>query len=123
MNHYLALGIGLVFAGAGGALFVRGLVGLARWARVPAGIIGATVAAFATSSPELSVSITAALDGKPQIGLGDALGSNVVNVGLILGLALVMSDIVASRGSIRRDIPIPVLGPFFPPLPIVARCL
>jgi len=119
MDHYLALGIGLVLAGAGGELFVRGLVGLARWARVPAGIVGATVAAFATSSPELSVSVAAALDGKPQIGLGDALGSNVVNVGLVLGLALVMSNIVASRDSIRRDFPIAVLGPFLTSLLIV----
>jgi len=91
MNDYAALILGVVCAGIGGELFVRGAVGLAHWARVTPGIIGATVAAFATSSPELSVSINSALAGKPQIALGDALGSNVVNVALILGLALVIS--------------------------------
>ena len=93
MNDYVALLLGVACAGIGGELFVRGAVGLAFWARVSPGIIGATVVAFATSSPELSVSINAALAGKPQIGLGDALGSNVVNVALILALALLISGI------------------------------
>ena len=75
MNDYLALILGVICAGIGGDLFVRGAVGLAYWARVSPGIIGATVAAFATSSPELSVSISSALAGKPQIALGDALGA------------------------------------------------
>ena len=74
MNDYVTLIFGFVCAGIGGELFVRGAVGLAHWVRVSPGIIGATVAAFATSSPELSVSINAALAGKPQIVLGDALG-------------------------------------------------
>ena len=93
MSDYFALILGVVCAGIGGELFVRGAVGLAYWARVSPGIIGATVAAFATSSPELSVSINAAMAGKPQIALGDALGSNVVNVALILALALIISGI------------------------------
>jgi cation:H+ antiporter len=93
MNDYVALILGVVFAGIGGELFVRGAVGIAHWARISPGIIGATVAAFATSSPELSVSISAALAGKPQIALGDALGSNVVNVALILALVLVIIKI------------------------------
>ncbi|MGZ8193494.1 MAG: sodium:calcium antiporter, partial [Methylobacter sp.] len=81
MNDYIALVLGVVCAGIGGELFVRGAVGLAFWARVSPAIIGTTIAAFATSSPELSVSINAAMAGKPQITLGDALGSNVVNAG------------------------------------------
>jgi len=111
MNDYTALIYGVVCAGIGGELFVRGAVGLAHWARVTPGIIGATVAAFATSSPELSVSINAAMAGKPQIAFGDALGSNVVNVALILGLALVMSGIQSSRDSIKRDFPVALLIP------------
>src|SRR3989337_2655144 len=103
MNDYAALILGVVCDGIGGELFVRGAVGLAHWARVTPAISGATVAAFATSSPELSVSINAALAGKPQIALGDALGSNVVNVALILGLALVISGIQSPRDSIKRD--------------------
>jgi cation:H+ antiporter len=93
MNDYATLILGVVCAGIGGELFVRGAVGLAHWTRVSPGVIGATVAAFATSSSELSVSISAAIAEKPQIALGDALGSNVVNVALILALAVLISRI------------------------------
>lgn len=111
MNDYLTLLAGVGCAGIGGELFVRGTVSLARWARISPGIIGATVAAFATSSPELSVSLSAALAGKPQIALGDALGSNVVNVGLILALALVISGIQCPRSSVKRDFPVALVVP------------
>lgn len=111
MNDYLTLLLGIACAGAGGELFVRGAVGLAHWARISPGIIGATVAAFATSSPELSVSINAALAGNPDIALGDALGSNVVNVSLILGVALVISGIQSPRDSLKRDFPVAALVP------------
>ncbi len=111
MNPYLALLIGVVCAGLGGELFVRGLVGLARWARVSAGIVATTVAAFATSSPELSVAVGSAWSGRPEISLGDALGSNVVNVGLILAVALCMSAISCPRASVRRDFPVALLVP------------
>ena len=111
MNDYLALSLGVVCAGIGGELFVRGAVGLAHWARISPGIIGATVVAFATSSPELSVSINAAIAGQPQIGLGNALGSNVVNVALILGLALLISGIKSPRDSVKRDFPVALLIP------------
>ncbi len=111
MNDYIILIMGVVCAGFGGELFVRGSVGLARWMRVSPGIVGATVAAFATSSPELSVSINAALAGTPQIALGDALGSNVVNIALILGLALMYSGIQGSRDSLKRDFPVALSVP------------
>ncbi len=111
MNPYAALVLGAVCAGIGGELFVRGAVGLAHWARVSPGIIAATVVAFATSSPELSVSINAALAGEPEIALGDALGSNVVNVALILGLAVTISGIQSQRDQIRRDFPVALLIP------------
>ena len=111
MNDYVALILGVTCAGIGGELFVRGAVGLAHWARVSPGIIGATVAAFATSSPELSVSINSAMAGRPQIALGDALGSNVVNVALILALALVISGIKSPRDSVKRDFPVALSVP------------
>jgi cation:H+ antiporter len=111
MNDYITLILGIACAGIGGELFVRGTVGLAHWARVSPGIIGVTIVAFATSSPELSVSINAAMAGEPQIALGDALGSNVVNVALILAMALVISGIQSSRGSVKRDFPVALLVP------------
>lgn len=111
MNVYLALSLGLVCAGAGGELFVKGTVGMARAARISPGIIAATVAAFATSSPELTVAISSALDGTPEISLGDALGSNVVNVALILAVALLMAPIAAPRSTLRRDFPMALVVP------------
>lgn len=111
MNEYVALLLGVVCAGVGGELFVRGTVGLASLMRIAPGIVGATVAAFATSSPELSVAINSALAGKPQISLGDALGSNVVNVALILGVALLISGIQSPRDSIKRDFPVALILP------------
>ena len=111
MSEYIALAFGIVCAGIGGELFVRGTVGLASLARISPGIVGATVAAFATSSPELSVSISSALAEKPQIALGDALGSNVANIALILGIALIISGIQSPRDSVKRDLPVAVLIP------------
>lgn len=100
----VVLAIGLACAAGGGELFVRGLVGVAEAVRIPAGIIGATVAAFATSSPEVSVAISAALDGRPELSLGDALGSNVINIGLALGLVLLVGSIRVGEGTVRRDL-------------------
>lgn len=84
--------VGLLCAGGGGELFIRGIVSLAAWARIPAGIVGPTIAAFATSSPELSV--------------GDAIGSNLVNLGAVLGIALLLSPTAAPRKGMKRDFPL-----------------
>lgn len=111
MPDGLVLLLGIVAAAAGGELFVRGAVGLASWLRVPAGIIGATVAAFATSAPELSVAVNAASGGQPEIPLGDALGSNVTNIALILGLAIVILPLRADRADVRRNLPAALTAP------------
>lgn len=111
MNPAWFLLAGAVCAAAGGELFVRGAVGVAHWARVAPGVIAATVVAFATSSPELSVSVNAALAGDPQVALGDALGSNVLNVALILGLAVSISALHSPRERIRREFPVALLAP------------
>ncbi len=111
MSPYPSLLFGVVCAAIGGELFVRGLVGVARWARISAGIIATTVAAFATSSPELSVAVGSALAGQPEISLGDSLGSNVVNVALILAIALCISGISCPRRSVQRDFPAALLVP------------
>lgn len=111
MSDAVTLLAGVLCAAIGGELFVRGVVGIAVWARVSKAIIAATFAAFATSSPELSVSVTSALTGTPQIAMGDALGSNVANLALILGLALLISPIGAPRAGLRRDFPVAMLVP------------
>jgi cation:H+ antiporter len=96
--------IGLACAGVGGELFVRGAVGIATGLHIPPGIVGATVAAFATSSPELSVAIGSALQDESALALGDALGSNVVNIGLVLGAALLVGSMSVGAGTLRRDL-------------------
>ncbi len=111
MTAYLLFGLGLICAAVGGELFVRGLIGLARRSGVPAGIIGATIAAFATSSPELSVALSSAAAGTPQLALGDAIGSNIVNVSLVLGLPLLIAGLAAPPEAIRRDLPVAFVAP------------
>lgn len=100
----LALITGAVLlAAVGGEAFLRAILGAARHLRVPAVVVATTLAAFATSSPELTVSSVAALAGQPEIGLGDALGSNVVNIALIFGLALLYGTVQSTPQDFGRD--------------------
>lgn len=111
MSDALYLFLGILCAGIGGELFVRGIVGMAHWARIAPAIVAATVAAFATSSPELSVAVNAASAGHPAIALGNALGGNVVNIALILGIVLLLAELRSSRDSLRRDFPTALVVP------------
>lgn len=97
----LALIAGLICAGAGGYLFVEAILGIARWARISPGIVGATLAAFATSAPELAVAVSAARLGYPALSFGNLLGSNVMNLGLIIGLSLASCGGRCQPGAIR----------------------
>lgn len=101
---FLVLFIGLGMAAVGGDRFVRGSVGLASWLRVPAGVVGATVAAFATSSPELTVGVISGLDGRSELAFGDAAGSNMVNLGVVLGLTLFVASVDVSWSEVRREV-------------------
>lgn len=111
MSALLLILVGIAAAAVGGDLFVRGTVGLATRLRVAPGIVGATVAAFATSSPELSVGVNAAVDGAPEIALGDALGSNVVNISLVLAIGLLLAPVTPRRVDLNRDLPVAVVAP------------
>lgn len=71
--HLLA---GILCAWLGGELFVRGLVGFGLWARIPGAVVGVTVAALATSSPEMATTLIAKARGHNELGLGNILGSN-----------------------------------------------
>ena len=114
----LALILGAVLlAAAGGEAFLRAILGTALHLRVPKRVVATTLAAFATSSPELTVSSVAALAGQPEIGLGDALGSNIVNIALIFGLALLYGAVQTTRQDFGRDfylaLAVPVLTLLF----------
>lgn len=113
MRDLLTFLLGVVFAAAGGELFVRGTVTLGRWAGISPALLAMTLAALATSSPELAVSLGAALLGKPAVGFGDVLGSNVVNISLVLGSALLLRSggIRVSRGILHLDYPLACITP------------
>jgi len=98
--------VGLILLIAGAEGLVRGSVRLAASLGVSPLIIGLTVVAFGTSSPEVLVSAQAALYGQPEIALGNVIGSNIFNVLFILGLSAVVSPLVISEDLVRHDVPI-----------------
>ena len=98
---FLLAGFGLLLLG--GEFLVRGSVAIALKLRVSKVIIGLTLVAFATSAQELIVSIIAAMKGKSAIALGNVLGSNIANVGLILGLTALLYKMEALRLTYRKD--------------------
>ena len=87
----------------GGEFLVRGSVGVALKLRVSKVVIGLTLVAFATSAPELLVSVVAALKGKSDIALGNVIGSNIANIGLILGVTALLFKMKAVRLEYQRD--------------------
>lgn len=87
----------------GGEFLVRGSVGLALTMRISKVVIGLTLVAFATSAPELIVSVIAALRGKSDIALGNVIGSNIANIGLILGVTALLFKMSAIRLTYRKD--------------------
>ena len=93
----------ILLAAAGGEAFLKSILGAALHLRVLKMVVATTLAAFATSSPELTVSSIAALASQPEIGLGDALGSNVVNIALIFGLALLYGPVQTARADFGCD--------------------
>lgn len=111
MSDYLLLLAGVASAAIGGEFFVRGAVGIASVLRIAPSIIGVTIAAFATSSPELSVAVNSGLAGKSQLSLGDALGSNIVNISLVLGITLLIAGIPVGSDVLKRDMPVAILAP------------
>ena len=98
------LGISLLVGGA--ELFVRGASRLATMLGVSPLIIGLTVVALGTTAPEIVVCVVASLEGKADLALGNVVGSNILNVLLILGVSATITPLVVSRQIIRLDVPI-----------------
>jgi cation:H+ antiporter len=86
-------------------LFVEGSVALATRLRMPALLVGFIIVGFGTSAPEMLVSVLAAAQGSTPLSLGNAYGSNITNVLLILGASMLVAPIVLHRVALRRDIP------------------
>ena len=100
-------GVGLLYLGA--EWLVRGGAGLARRAGLSPLAVGLTVVSLATSAPELGVSLRAALAGQDSVAVGNVLGSNVANIGLILGLAALIMPISVATRVVKTDLPLLVV--------------
>lgn len=107
---YLFILLGLLGLFLGGEALVRGSVSIARRMAISPFIIGLTVVGFGTSTPELLVSVQAALRGVPDIALGNVIGSNIANILLILGVTALVWPIRAAGVSAPRDTSVMVVS-------------
>ena len=94
---YLFLILGLVILAFGGDLLVKSAVSITKKMNVSPLLIGVTVVSFGTSFPELLVSLQAALDGNSGIAVGNIVGSNIANIGLVLGVTVLISPMIIDR--------------------------
>lgn len=102
----LLVAIGIVLLYYGGDFLVRSAGALALRFGVSPMLIGLTVVAFGTSLPELAATLAAAFGGAPELAFGNVVGSNIANVGLILGLTALIYPLATRRGFLRRELPI-----------------
>lgn len=102
---YLLLFVGIALLAYGGELLVKGSVSLALRLQISTLVVGMTVVSFATSAPELLVSLEAALSDHPDISLGNVIGSNIANIGLVLGLTAVVSPLAIPKEIYRTNYP------------------
>ena len=105
---WLVLGLSLLMLG--GETVVRGATGLARLLGVSPLVIGLTVVAFGTSAPELAVNVIAAWQGMGDISFGNIFGSNMANIGLIVGCTAILRPILVTGVVIAREIPMMLLA-------------
>jgi len=97
--------VGLLFLIWGADRFVHGAAATARNLGVPPLLIGLTIVALATSAPEILVSVVAALRGQSDLAIGNAIGSNIANIGLVLGVVAVLRPIELKSATLRREMP------------------
>lgn len=97
--------VGLILLVLGGEFLVRSSVGLSFKLNLSKMVIGMTVVSFATSAPELLVSLQAALDGSPAIAINNVVGSNIANIGLVLGITAIIGAIGVSKDFFKLDWP------------------
>lgn len=104
-SDLVAIVAGLTLLVWGADRFVHGASAGARNLGIAPVLIGLTIVAFATSAPEILVSVNAALRGEPGLAFGNAIGSNIVNIGLVLGITAVVRPIPLESATLRREMP------------------
>ena len=102
--------VGFVLLVIGGNWLLKSAVGFSLRLNIPKIIIGMTIVSFATSAPELIVSLNAALNNHADIALGNVIGSNIVNLGLVLGLIVLISTISVKDGFYKTDWPVMMIS-------------
>ncbi len=106
LTTFLLFLAGLALLLTGAEWLVRGASRLASWAGVSPLVVGLTVVAFGTGAPEMAVSLQSALSGAPELAYGNVVGSNILNVLVILGAAAVAAPLPIARQLVRLDVPI-----------------
>lgn len=106
LDSLLYMGGGVVLLVMGAEALVRGAAALALRFGITPLVVGLTVVAFGTSSPELVVSLKAALGGNGPVALGNVIGSNIANLGLIVGVSAALSPLAVDRRLLTRDMPV-----------------
>ncbi len=102
--------LGLLLLLGGGAALVNGASGLAQRLGVPPLVIGLTIVAFGTSAPELVINLLAAVRGTTELAFGNVVGSNLANIGLVLGLAALIRPVTIEGELVRRELPLLLLA-------------
>lgn len=110
MTDLLFIVLGLALLIVGGNWLLKAAVALSLRLAIPKIVVGMTVVSFATSAPELIVSIKAALDGFPDLALGNVVGSNIANLGLVLGVTVLLGSIDVKKSFYTTDWPVMMLA-------------
>lgn len=108
----LAIIIGLVILVLGAEGLVRGASSIAAKLRISPLIIGLTVVAFGTSAPELTVNLVSALQGSPDLAIANVVGSNTINILLILGICAIIVPLTVKSSTVWKEIPLALMGVF-----------
>lgn len=101
--NYLGILAGLALLVYGADRFVEGAAAIARYLGMPPLLIGLTIVGIATSAPEILVGVVAALEGKTEIAIGNAIGSNIANIGLVLGFTVMLMPVTITSPTIKRE--------------------
>lgn len=108
--NILLLIVGFTLLAKGADFFVDGASGIATKLKIPQIVIGLTIVAMGTSAPEAAVSISAALKGNAEITIGNIVGSNILNVLIILGLSSVIAPLVVKKSTAYIDMPVVIVS-------------
>ena len=113
LESYLAIFLGLVLLAFGADRFIDGASAIATNCGVSPLLVGLTVVGFATSAPELLVAAVAAVNGSPAVAVGNAIGSNIANIGLVIGVTAVVAPLAVHSRVLRREFPIMLAAMLF----------